>query len=172
MMWAWLNKMVWYRCYVSVLRTMFMGFKCSFLTAYTRCSLRPTVFYLDYVLGLRSFSLLVFVWCPQLLQNRRYSSNTIDHWRNPAHQVNALRTSRSLDWFGWFLCILYWKVLAIQWSLSIVCGLLATGDKRRWVKLLTRDSDNCWISNHRTENCVERNGDFRSKPRLLYEHGT
>ena len=51
-----------------------------FLTAYNRCSLCPTVFYLGYILGLGSLSLLVFVWYPQLLQNQRYSGNTIDHW--------------------------------------------------------------------------------------------
>jgi len=50
-----------------------------FLTAYTRCSLHPTVFYLGYALDPGSLSLLVFVRCPQLLQNRRYSGNTIDH---------------------------------------------------------------------------------------------
>ena len=50
-----------------------------FLTAYTRCSLRPTVFYLGYALGPGSLSLLVFVRCPQLLQNGKYSGNTIDH---------------------------------------------------------------------------------------------
>jgi len=51
-----------------------------FLTAYNRCSLRPRVFQLDYNLGLGSLSLLVFVRCPQLLQNQRYSGNTIGHW--------------------------------------------------------------------------------------------
>ena len=35
-----------------------------FLTTYTRCSLRPTVFYLGYVLGPGSLSLLVIVQCP------------------------------------------------------------------------------------------------------------
>jgi len=35
-----------------------------FLSAYTKCSLRPTVFYLGYALGPESLSLLVFVWCP------------------------------------------------------------------------------------------------------------
>jgi len=85
-----------------------MGFKHSkILTAYTRCSLRTMVFYLDYILGLGSLSLLVFVRCPQLLQNWRYSGNTIDHWRNPAHQAKALGNSRSLDWFCWFLCLIW-----------------------------------------------------------------
>ena len=50
-----------------------------FLTAYTRCSLRPTVFYLGYALSPGSLSLLVFVRSPELLQNGRYSGNTIDH---------------------------------------------------------------------------------------------
>jgi len=49
------------------------------------CSLRPMVFYICYVLGPGSLSLLVFVQCPQLLQNQRYNSNTIDYWLNPAH---------------------------------------------------------------------------------------
>ena len=35
------------------------------------------IFYLDYVLGLGSHSLVGFAQCPQLLQNQRYSSNTI-----------------------------------------------------------------------------------------------
>ena len=72
---------------------------------------------------------LVFVWCPQLLQNQRYSSNMIDHWQNPTHRATALGTSRSPDWFCWFLCMLYWKVLAAWWSLSIVCSLLVTRDE-------------------------------------------
>ena len=46
--------------------------------------------YLGYVLGPGSLSLLVCVWCPQLLQNWRYSDSVIDHSRNPAHQAKAL----------------------------------------------------------------------------------
>ena len=54
--------------------------------AYSGCSLCPTLFYLGYVLDPGSLSLLVFVRCPQLSQNRRYSGNAIDRCRNPAHQ--------------------------------------------------------------------------------------
>jgi len=32
--------------------------------------------------------------------------------------------------------MLYWKALAIQWSLSLVCSLLVTGDKREFSRLL------------------------------------
>ena len=54
--------------------------------AYSGCSLCPTLFYLGYVLDPGSLSLLFFVRCPQLSQNRRYSGNAIDRCRNPAHQ--------------------------------------------------------------------------------------
>ena len=68
----------------------------------------PAGYNLKYILQHITFytgplPLLVFVWCPQLLQNRRYSSKMINHWRNPAHQVKALGTSRSLDWFADFM---------------------------------------------------------------------
>ena len=46
------------------------------LTAYTRCSLFPTMFYLGYALGPQSLSVLVFVWCPLILQNGSYIAAT------------------------------------------------------------------------------------------------
>ena len=60
--------------YTSVVKTF---------NAYSGCSLCPTLFYLGYVLGPGSLSLLVFVRCPQLSQNRRYSGNAIDRFRKP-----------------------------------------------------------------------------------------
>ena len=79
----------------------FYSFKCSkiFECLYSRCSLCPMLLYLDYVLGPGSLSLLVCVWCPQLLQNWKYSDSVIDHSRNPAHQAKALGTSISLERF-------------------------------------------------------------------------
>ena len=47
-------------------------------------------------------SLPADLWCPQLLQNWRYSCSTIDHRRNPAHQAKALGTSISLERSCWF----------------------------------------------------------------------
>ena len=60
------------------------------------------MFYLGYVLGPGSHSLLDFVWCPQLLQNWEYMyrGNTIDHWRNPAHQAKDLGTTAD-PWIGY-----------------------------------------------------------------------
>ena len=50
---------------------------------YSGCSLCPTLFYLGYVLGPGSLSMVVFVRCPQLSQNRRYSGNAIDRFQKP-----------------------------------------------------------------------------------------
>jgi len=74
-----------------------------FLNAYTSCSLCSTVLYQGYAFGPGSLSLstLVFVWCPQLLQNQRYSSNMINHCQNPAHQAKALGTNISLERSCW-----------------------------------------------------------------------
>ena len=60
--------------YTSVVKTF---------NAYSGCSLCPTLFYLGYLLGPGSLSLLVFVRGPQLSQNRRYSGNAIDRFRKP-----------------------------------------------------------------------------------------
>ena len=77
------------------------------------------VFYLGYVLGPGSLFLLVFVWCPQLLQNRRYSVNTSNHRRNPTHQMKALELAD--PWLG----------LADFYGLCpLVCCVLVTGGKR------------------------------------------
>ena len=84
-------------------RAPFYSFEHSKISnAYSGCSLHTALFYLGYVVGptCRSPSLLVFACCPQLLQNWRYSDNATDHWRNPAHQMKALGSSISLDWFG------------------------------------------------------------------------
>ena len=95
--------------YVSVLRTVFRGSSVvKFLTTYTRCSLCPTVFYLGYALGPESLSLLVFVRCPQLLQEREiYSGNTIDHWRNPTTKQKLLELANpwicSADFYVCFI---------------------------------------------------------------------
>ena len=70
----------------------FYSFKRSkiFECLYSRSSLHPTLLYMGYVLGPGSLSLLVCVWCPQLLQNWRYSGSVINHCWNPAHQAKAL----------------------------------------------------------------------------------
>ena len=71
------------------IHTVFTVYKCS--KTYSGRSLCPALFYLGYVLGPGSLSLLVFVRCPQLLQNRRCSGNAIDRFRKtPAHQAKAL----------------------------------------------------------------------------------
>jgi len=120
----------------------------NFLNAYSRCIVRPMLLYLGYVLGPGSPSLLVFVWCPQLLQNWRYSGIVIDHSRNPTHQAKAHETIISLERSCWFFNMLYWEALAIWWPFSLVCSLLLTGDKRRQVQ---PGGNNCWISNRSTE---------------------
>ena len=55
------------------------------LNVYSECSLYPTLLCLGYVSGPESLSLLIFVWCPQLLQNWRYSDSVINHYRNPTY---------------------------------------------------------------------------------------
>ena len=120
----------------------------NFLNAYSGCVLHPTLLYLGYVLGPGSLS---FVWCPQLLQNWRYSSIVIDHNRNPTHQAKAHGTSIFLERSCWFFNMLYWESLAICWPLALVCSIFLTCDKHRQVQLLTPDGNNCWISNRSTE---------------------
>ena len=72
-----------------------------------RCSTVP-----ELSLGPGSLSLLVFVWCPQLLQNWRYSGSAIDHSGNPAHQAKALGTGISLERFCLFVNIALLGVLS------------------------------------------------------------
>ena len=89
-----------------------------FLSAYSRCSLCPMLLYLGYVLGPGSLSLLVCVWCPQLLQNWIYSDSVINHCWKPAHQTKVLGTSISLERFADFYqpAVRGWLVL------RLLCG--------------------------------------------------
>jgi len=123
----------------------------NFLNAYGRCIVCPTLLYLGYVFRPWISPLLVFVWCPQLLQNWRYSGSAIDHSRNPTHQAKTHGTIISLERSCWFFNMLYWEVLAIWWPFALVCSLLLTGDNRRQVQPLTPGGNNCWISNRSTE---------------------
>ena len=120
--------------YTSVVKTF---------NAYSGCSLCPTLFYLAYVLGPRSLSLLVFVRCPQLSQNRRYSGNAIDRFRKPHPPSESSWNLHILRKVWLSLNMPYWKALTIRWCLSLVCSLLVTGDKSRRTWLLTRNGDNC-----------------------------
>ena len=110
--WAYFEITVWNHLHLRI-EYHFYSFECSkFLNAYSGCILSPMLLHLCYALGPGSLSLLVFVWCPQLLQNWRYSGRVIDGSQNPAHQAKALGTSISSERSCWFIDMLYWEALA------------------------------------------------------------